>query len=821
MTSPSERRKVILALLWKEWREILLIVPVGLLWAVAASLSARHLEVGALPSVSAASNRTVPFIHGTPQPSAEDLKEFRFKWSCVRWMVGVSTAMLLGATALIGASAFAQEREERTEGFLDGLAVGRGRLWAGKLLARALAVAFIYVCAAVPEFLYGLERIVNWELYRDPALLVLVFSAFSLVTLGSSLLAKSLDAVAAGVVFWLSPFFVVPLLFPHEPWENLLRWKSTLLAHGTLGLWALGMSFLVFVHRPFQARGGARVLAWAGGLIPAVALAIVLILSVVRNRVLRVEPPPSRTDAFLSVSANGEGVLVTSLDQGKQLLDANLQSWPVPRQIAALSRESGRAWARRSTIISHPVWSPNGRYVAWIANGRGYGDPALDLTVLDVRDGKLWKFGLPDAELTLDSLASGSFPLAEAQIIWRGDSRRLFVTHLGGQRDALGRTTCLTTTYWADLTDKPRLRTLDPKRPRSFVGRRGFGSIAPSERESEFYVFHYFEAEPTDARAGQHDEFLFRVDIESGDMEIDRDFEAVKQSVAQRAGVADVRFGWTNDVRALKPCGHEADSRGIVHVSYEQGDGAVREVWRLAVKGPPERVISFKTKMLQPAWSPTDVEFLDRDTCLLARSVTTWGTEVPGADYEIVTRRLSDGEDTVLGRLPRGSNLDFCPSPSGKWIVIFSYCYEDQHRSEWRNWLTDSDGRFFRETTRELLPEMGTFTWESDNRLRCGPGDAVIDLEISVEGGKPVLRTRSLIDRAMFPEVPQDHRLIVQASGDTAYVLFSRPMYNRGFEDHRLYRADLKTGKKELLLTLSGPGSSWAGSDSFTVEMVK
>lgn len=237
---------MIRALLWKEWREIWQVLPVGILWAVGLVVSAHVLEVRG--SVSVAENRTHAFVHGRPAVRAEDLSAARFRWSCMGYMVGISAAMALGVAALVGAGAFAQEREGKTEIYLESLAASRQQLWSGKLLARMLAILFAFACTAGPVLSFSMEAVVSWELFRAPGLYGVAFSALGLSFLTSTLLTDSLGALAAGLVLWLTPHIMLVLTFPKKDWLG----PPTIIGNFVLGVCALALSFVIFVHRPFQ-----------------------------------------------------------------------------------------------------------------------------------------------------------------------------------------------------------------------------------------------------------------------------------------------------------------------------------------------------------------------------------------------------------------------------------------------------------------------------------------------------------------------------------------------------------------------------------------
>ena len=249
---------MIRALIWKEWREIWQVLPVGILWAVGLVVSSQALGVRELPSLSAVGNRTDAAAHGSPAAREEALNAARFRRSRVRWMVGLSAAMVLGIAALVGAGAFAQEREGKTDIYLESLAASRQLLWGGKLLARALALVFAVACAGGPILLFALEAALRWEVFGAPGLYVVAFSALGVSLLTSTLLTDSLGALAAGLVLWLTPFVLVARTFPKQNWDGLLHWRSTLIGHSALGACALALSLVVFVYRPFQGRGGSQ-----------------------------------------------------------------------------------------------------------------------------------------------------------------------------------------------------------------------------------------------------------------------------------------------------------------------------------------------------------------------------------------------------------------------------------------------------------------------------------------------------------------------------------------------------------------------------------
>ena len=237
-----------LAIAWKEFREIALIAAVGLLWLVLSCLVVKALGLDQTPPAMASGSHD---LTGGSQPGLtyQERQEIQMKERVVRWVIVIAMALQFGVAAMVGAGTFAQEREGMTETYLDSLAAERLFVWCAKLAARGLILAFVCVCAAVPIVGFGLEGILKWELYQRPDLFLLVASAFAVCFLASTLMSSSLDAVATGFVLWLIPFFVLAQTNREATWRDLFVYAPTVVTYGVVTVLALSLSFLVYVKR--------------------------------------------------------------------------------------------------------------------------------------------------------------------------------------------------------------------------------------------------------------------------------------------------------------------------------------------------------------------------------------------------------------------------------------------------------------------------------------------------------------------------------------------------------------------------------------------
>ena len=248
MSSSHRHMAAVLAIAWKEFREIALILSVGLLWLVLSCLAVKALDLDRT-SPGTASGPHDPTGGGERVLTYQEQQEMQMKERVVRWIIVIAAALQFGAAAMVGAGTFAQEREGMTETYLDSLAAARRLVWCAKLAARGLLLAFVCVCATVPVVGFGLEGIVKWELYQKPVLFLLVASAFAVCFLASTLMSSPLDAVATGFVLWLLPFFVLAQIHRGDSWRDMFGWTSTLVVYGLVALLALSLSFLVYVKR--------------------------------------------------------------------------------------------------------------------------------------------------------------------------------------------------------------------------------------------------------------------------------------------------------------------------------------------------------------------------------------------------------------------------------------------------------------------------------------------------------------------------------------------------------------------------------------------
>jgi len=238
----------VLAIAWKELREIALILSVGLLWLVLSCLVVKALDLGrsSLATTSGSHDLARAEQRGL---AYQEWQEIQMKERVVRWIIVIATALQFGVGAMVGAGAFAQEREGMTEIYLDSLAAERRLVWCAKFAARTLVLTFVCVCATVPVVGFGLEGLVKWELYQNPVLFLLVASAFAVCFLASTLMSSPLDAVATGFVLWLLPFFVLAQTNREASWRSLFVYTPTLVTYGVVTVLALCLSFLIHAKR--------------------------------------------------------------------------------------------------------------------------------------------------------------------------------------------------------------------------------------------------------------------------------------------------------------------------------------------------------------------------------------------------------------------------------------------------------------------------------------------------------------------------------------------------------------------------------------------
>jgi len=248
VNSARPKVRTTLALLWKEWREMVLVVPLGILWGLGIVGAVYVVEVDRVLSASQSLGEPGQELEGRPLPEL-DRTELAIRETAARWVIGLTTGMVLVVTAMIAAGTFAQEREGMTEHYLNSLAAGRKEVWCSKLAARALSAAFVYACVAIPIARSGLDAAAGWELYRSGTLPVVAASVFAVLFLASTLMSSSLDAVATGFVLWLIPFFVLAQIHRGSPWSDLFVRTSMLVVYSVLTALALGLSFLVHVKR--------------------------------------------------------------------------------------------------------------------------------------------------------------------------------------------------------------------------------------------------------------------------------------------------------------------------------------------------------------------------------------------------------------------------------------------------------------------------------------------------------------------------------------------------------------------------------------------
>jgi hypothetical protein len=277
--------------------------------------------------------------------------------------------------------------------------------------------------------------------------------------------------------------------------------------------------------------------------------------------------------------------------------------------------------------------------------------------------------------------------------------------------------------------------------------------------------------------------------------------------------VKDIWFRWITDPWPVKIRGEQVAPRELVTVGFLKGESAQRELWRLWTPDGPKRVLSFETKALQNRYYDVDLAFLDEDTYVFARSISERILERGGSDYEIVKCSFSTGKETGLGKLPCADNIVLSASPSGKWVFIITGCGVDR-----KTWLAAADGSIFEDVTDKEVPAALLMSWTADSRLVVG----AVEYEIVVEGGKPEFRARTIVHRHEFSGLPDGvHQGMVHVAAETVLVPYSVPAGVCLYRDHRLYRADLRTGRRELVLRLADSDSPWTGSDSFSVKAPK
>jgi len=251
----ATERNILMALFWKEWRENSPVLFLGGLWMILLFGSIWPLGVEYLPPPPETVTRVEALRRGLTPSELADSRSVRLRRAALRWVLGASAAMVFGVAAMTAAGSFAQERESRNELYLESLAVDRRTIWLAKALARGIVVLFSYLCVFVPILALGLEKAVNWEFFGEAVFYVLLFSIFGVVFLSSTLLSNSMESLAAGLVFWLLPCFIMTQIYGEDTWHDALRWPSALAIYGVWGGAALAFSAWIYVRRPWSPRG--------------------------------------------------------------------------------------------------------------------------------------------------------------------------------------------------------------------------------------------------------------------------------------------------------------------------------------------------------------------------------------------------------------------------------------------------------------------------------------------------------------------------------------------------------------------------------------
>jgi len=861
---------MILALLWKEFREtlkLLGILVVGVLLAAVVWVIAAF-----------AADITIRLDRAVVQYCA--------------------LLLPLAAAALLGARAFAGERSLGTDSFLDALPVNRSRVAVAKvslnlavvILLNVLCwrlirpsrwvslnppegVSFEVVLIAGQILLFGVSHLASAlserpvrSLFVAPVILICVVPliaapsfSFLILTAVHSAIAPdhsllSVESLLEGVVplAGLTMLGIAPVMARREPsvrqWllVGLLLGLALVLTflpflqflrlwgrsefHELLGayhfepevvVWAVAVAGLAMLCAAIDLEGwGASRQrtgpAWSGmGSVACVGGAWLLVgwLLVLTGRSGRVEV--TFRDSSYTLQSPGHADLFVVRSRGGYYANARGPCQTLSQFRTVLLREGGKdALALPGRGPGRAVWSPDGRYVAWSSSSDSLLLKRHSVGVLDTRASRARLVEYPSH----DELGG---------LVWASDSTRLFcltARHVGGS--SLDEDRRLACRLWAVRTAGTSLRLKEVARwtsePSGVPGWRpwpwgmamdGGDILVFVKGISSWPGKQHSRSVPVPTLDRAPECGLYRAHLSNGVVEPDPAFERLREAVKERAGNSYVDYQWKHNFSHL----HGVPDKRFVRTDTH--DAAAKTswsgVWLLGYGGKPNRLVA---ELEEQSYAP--IVLLGDDSCILGRGGRP---DTKGAsEWRIVRRIVGHEEETVLLTIPLASHVSIDPSPMGRWAIVSAWHQSlPGHGENWNgSWLVATDGAFVRGIENHFLfsglvamwaPDDSVFLWHDAHGLYA--------LEPRRDAERSTCKVRTVVTGEQFPDLAKQLRVLLSADGRSAYVLSAEGGYAECTTRLRLTRIDVRTGEPELLLQFDG--DRWIGGKTLTVREAK